>query len=104
MNGQDVLKAVMRLRGMSSEVLANKLGYAHASGVSERLRNKQDVRADTLAKFLEAMDCEIIVRSKIGDKEKWIIDGSSESARSSGSSETVRSSNSSESAQTTSKE
>lgn len=104
MNGQDVLKAVMKLRGMSSEVLANKLGYAHASGVSERLRNKQDVRADTLAKFLEAMDCEIIVRSKIGDKEKWVIDGSAETARSSGTSETVRSSSSPESAQSVRKE
>lgn len=75
MNGKEVLKAVMASRGYSMEVLADKLGYSHASGVSERLRNKQDVRVDTLAKFLEAMDCEIIVRSKIGDKEKWVVDG-----------------------------
>ncbi len=80
MNGKDIVKKVMKIRGMSMATLAEKLGYAHANGVSERLRNTQDMRTDTLAKFLDAMDCEIIVRSKVGDKEKWIIDGVAETA------------------------
>lgn len=76
--GKDVVAKVMKLRGMSSPVLAEKLGYTYASGVTERLRVMQDMRADTLAKFLEAMDCEIIVRSKLDDRSKWVIDGEPE--------------------------
>lgn len=75
MNGKEVVAQVMKLRGISGTLLAKKLGYATQSGVSERLRGTQDMRADTLAKFLNAMDCEIIVRSKLDDKKKWVIDG-----------------------------
>lgn len=75
MTGKEVVEQVMKLRGMSGTLLAKKLGYATQSGVSERLRGTQDMRADTLAKFLEALDCEIIVKSKLDDKKKWIING-----------------------------
>lgn len=78
MNGKDVVKRIMELRGMGSAVLSEKLGYASGSGVRERLRGVQDMRVDTLAKFLEAMDCELVVRSKLGDKTKWVIDGKEE--------------------------
>ena len=78
MNGKNVVRQVMKLRGISGRVLAEKLGYAAGSGVTERLRNEQDMRTDTLAKFLEAMDCEIIVRSKLGDKKQWVINGKDE--------------------------
>ena len=77
MNGKEVVEQVMKLRGMSAPVLAQKLGYATTSGVSERLRGTQDMRADTLARFLTAMDCEIVVRSKLDDKKKWVINGES---------------------------
>lgn len=78
MTGKEVVEKVMKLRGMSSPVLADKLGYSHPSGVTERLRGSQDMRADTLAKFLEAMDCEIIIRSKLDDRTKWVINGERE--------------------------
>lgn len=75
MNGKDVVKAVMKQRGINAAVLAEKMGYATRSGISERLRGTQDMRADTLAKILMSMDCEIIVKSKLDDKKKWVIDG-----------------------------
>ena len=78
MTGKEVVEKVMKLRGMSSPVLAKKLGYSHPSGVTERLRGAQDMRADTLAKFLEAMDCEVIIRSKLDDRSKWVINGEPE--------------------------
>ena len=78
MTGKDVVEKVLELRGMSMQVLADKLGYKFASGVSERLRGTQDMRADTLAKFLAAMDCEIVVRSKLDDRSKWVINGEAE--------------------------
>lgn len=81
MLGKEVIAHVMKERGFSAAVLAEKLGYATPSGVTERLRGKQDIRTDNLAKFLEAMDCELIVRSKIGKKETWAIDGKATSKK-----------------------
>ena len=78
MNGKDVVKRVMKLRGIGSPVLAKKLGYSAPSGITERLRGVQDMRVDTLATILTALDCEIIVRSKLEGHEKWVIDGKSE--------------------------
>lgn len=75
MLGKEVVEKVMKLRGMSSPVLARKLGYATTSGVTERLYCKQDMRADTLAKFLAALDCEIIIKSTLSDKTVWVING-----------------------------
>ena len=73
MNGKQIVSEIMKKRGFTNAALAEKLKYPTASGVSERLRGKQDMRVDTLAKFLEAMDCEVIVRSKLTDKLEWTI-------------------------------
>lgn len=75
MLGKEAVRKVMALRGMSSPVLAAKLEYATTSGVTERLRGKKDIRVDTLAEFLAAMDCEIVVRSKLADKTVLVVDG-----------------------------
>jgi len=78
LTGKEAVEVIMKLRGMSTPVLAKKLGYATASGVSERLRGSQDMRADTLAKFLDAMDCEIVIKSRLNDNTKLIINGDSD--------------------------
>ena len=78
MNGKEIVAEVMKKRGFTNAALAKKLNYPTPSGVSERLRGKQDMRVDTLAKFLDAMDCEVIIRSRIGDKETWTVEIDSE--------------------------
>lgn len=75
MNGKQIVSEIMKKRGFTNALLSKKLNYSTVSGVSERLRGKQDMRVDTFVKFLEAMDCEVIVRSKLGDKTTWVIDG-----------------------------
>ena len=74
MNGKEIVAEVMKKRGFTNAALAKKLDYPTPSGVSERLRGKQDMRVDTLAKFLEAMDCEVIIRSKLNDKMEWKVE------------------------------
>lgn len=83
MKSSDIVKEIMKQRGHTYESLANTLGYiielngkkkGRANMVSERLRGKQEMRVDTLVKFLDAMDCEVIIRSKLKDKTQWIID------------------------------
>ena len=73
MNSKNILKAVMKHRGHTHESLATKLGFKSSSGVSERLRGTADMRVDTLVKFLEAMDCELVIRSKLSDKSSWTV-------------------------------
>lgn len=73
----EIIRDVMKHKGISQATLAEKLGYSHASGVSTKLQRSNSLRVDTLAKFLDAMDCQLIIRSNTDGRE-WILneDGS----------------------------
>ena len=73
MMGMEVVKLLMTERKISNKFLAEKLNYKTPSGVSERLRGSQDMRADTLAAFLAALDCELVIKEKTGDKREFKI-------------------------------
>jgi hypothetical protein len=75
MKGKDAIKEIMKLRGFGSPALAKKLGYAAPSGVTERLRVRDDVNVNTLVQFLEAMDCTLVVKSNLNDRTEIVIDG-----------------------------
>lgn len=74
MNSKQIVSEIMKKRGFTNTALAEKLKYPTVSGVSERLRGKQDMRVDTLVKFLEAMDFEVVIRSKLSDKMEYIVE------------------------------
>ena len=71
MECKNVIREVMKLRGFSNKTLAESIGYKTASGVSERLRG--NMRVDVLVKMLDAMNCELVVKSKLADKSQWDI-------------------------------
>lgn len=74
MNAKQIVAEVMNLRGWSQKKLAEKLGYATATGVANRLNGKtKDMNVDTLIKFLSLMECEVVVRSTTKDKAEWVI-------------------------------
>lgn len=73
MKAKDIVKELMKKRGHTNYSLAEKLGYANHSSVSELLRKKSDLSVTTLLKFLEEMDCELIVKSKLDDKTVWKV-------------------------------
>ncbi|MCR5099991.1 MAG: DUF4298 domain-containing protein [Butyrivibrio sp.] len=72
----DVIKEVMQYKGYTQASLAQKLGYSHASGVSTKLQRANGLRVDTLIKFLDAMDCQLVI--KASDKEWTISDNDSD--------------------------
>ena len=74
MTPEDVIKAVMKEKGYSYATLAEKMGHSNASYISERLRRKTTLRTDRFIEILEAMDCEIVVKDKIGKKQSWKVD------------------------------
>lgn len=73
MRAKESVKEIMKLRGHTNQSLSEKLGYNHASGVSQRLRGDGDMSVSVLVKFLKAMDCELIIRSNLNDKVQWTV-------------------------------
>lgn len=73
MNAGDLIKEVMHSKGFSMRTLATKLGYSTGSYVSERIRRVNGMRVDNFLEMLEAMDCDIIIKNKIGKKEQWVL-------------------------------
>lgn len=79
MNAKNTVKEIMRVRGHNHRTLAAKLGYVTQngdvlpSGVSNRLSGAQEMRVDTLVKFLEELDCELVIKSRTADKQEWKI-------------------------------
>ncbi len=84
MKGKDALREVMGMRRVTQTALAKMLGYPAQSGVSQRLQGKYDLRTDILAKFLEPLDCELIIRDKKHPERVWVI-GSDEEDKKTGS-------------------
>lgn len=69
---KETIREVMNAKGFTNALLAKKCGYNTPSGVSTKFERKT-MNVDTLIKFLEAMDCELVIRSKTTDKSEWVI-------------------------------
>lgn len=72
MNIENIIREIITKKGYTQKSLANKLGYEHASGVSEKLRRKGGMRLDTFVKILNAMECEVVIRSKT-NRDEWSV-------------------------------
>ena len=69
---KETIREVMNAKGFTNALLAEKCGYNTPSGVSTKFERKT-INVDTLIKFLEAMDCELVIRSKTTDKSEWVL-------------------------------
>ena len=69
---KEIIREVMNAKGFTNALLAEKCGYNTPSGVSTKFERKT-MNVDTLIKFLEAMDCELVIRSKTTDKSEWVL-------------------------------
>lgn len=73
MKPNKIIQDIMKLRGFSNQSLATKLGKSTASAVSNKLSRENGMRIDNFIEMVEAMDCEIVVRSKLKDKREWYL-------------------------------
>ncbi len=73
MNIEKIIKEIMLKRGYTQKFLATKLGFSTTSGVSEKLRRKEGMRVNTFVKFVNAMECDVIVKSRSSNDE-WRVD------------------------------
>lgn len=73
MNEIEIVKALLAEKKMSYKVLAEKMGYNTPSGVGNRLSGKS-ITVARLVEMLDAMDCELIIKNKVGDKESYVVE------------------------------
>lgn len=73
MNEIEIVKTMMKTKGASGAVLAEKLGYNTASAVTNRLQSKT-MTVEKLVELLGALDCELVIKHKMGDKETFVVD------------------------------
>ena len=72
MNEIAIVEKLRESKKMSYKHIAEKMGLATPSGVSNRLQSKT-MNVETLIEMLNAMDCELIIRNKVGDKETYVV-------------------------------
>lgn len=78
MNEIEIVKKMMTTKKASGAVLAEKLGYKTASAVTNRLQSKT-MTVEKLIELLGALDCELVIRHKMGDKESFVVDNENRS-------------------------
>lgn len=63
-NETEILKKLMKMKGYTLQLIAENAGLKRHSNVSEMMRRSRSMRVDNLVRILEAMDCEVVIRSK----------------------------------------
>lgn len=78
MNEIEIIKTMMKTKKASGAVLAEKMGFKTASAVTNRLQSKT-MTVEKLIEILGALDCELVIRHKMGDKETFVVDNENRS-------------------------
>ena len=73
MKPNEIVKDIMKFRGVTYAFLADKLGKSTPSAISNPLSRENGMRIDTFLEMIEAMDCEVIVKSKLNDNAEWNV-------------------------------
>lgn len=70
----EILKSIMKHRGVGNSVLAKRLGVADARIIYERI-NQKNISIAKLNEILRVMDYEIVIQPTTkGDGEKYKVD------------------------------
>lgn len=62
MKASDIIKTVMKSRGITQVDLSIKMGMASQSGISAKLN--RDFKMSSFAELTKVLDCEVILRDK----------------------------------------
>lgn len=70
MQGNNIIKEAMALSNLTQKDLQKLMNLKSQSSISTML--KSDMRISTFVKLLEALNCEVTVKYKSGDKD-WTL-------------------------------
>ena len=80
MNEKQLLKKILRELKITQTELAKRLGYNAQSGVAQLVGgNHKFLSVPTLVRALDAIGCELVIRSKEDATREWIITAEEES-------------------------
>ena len=74
MNDREIVREAMHVRKFTQELLAKKTGYTSSAAISRILSVSNGMRTDNFIKLLDAMDFEVVVRSKTKSGEEWKVE------------------------------
>lgn len=61
MTEKELLKRAMKIRGITQEELAKKVGYSQQSAINSILNVRPNTRTDILVRLLNAMDYDLVI-------------------------------------------
>lgn len=73
MDLQSVLKTIISSRGLSYRKIGDMLGGITSQGVSSRLNTPHSLSVAMLLRYLDILECELIIRSKRENDDCWLI-------------------------------
>ena len=74
MKAGKIVRKLMGMRGYTYQALADKLGRKGASAISNIVFRENGMRVSSLLEMLNAMDCELVIHSKLKDKNEWVVE------------------------------
>ena len=73
MNEIEIIKTIMKSKGLTGAMLANKLGHNTPSAVTNRLQSKT-MTVEVLIRLVDSLDCELIIRDKVNPCDFFVVD------------------------------
>lgn len=79
MTVKEIVYLLSTKQGLTQDDLANKIGYTNQGGVARPLsrNNGMTMQVDTLIRWLEALDAQIVIEPLDGD-DGYVLDGEKE--------------------------
>ena len=72
MSAQEALREIMNVREWTYALLSARLGLSLQT-IADKLNKRNAMSVAMLLRLCEAMDCELVIRSKLGDRTEWVI-------------------------------
>lgn len=73
MTAGTIVSKILKQRGITRQLLAEKLGYKFPSAITGRLASGNAITTELLLTFLKEANCELVIRSKQKDHSEWVI-------------------------------
>ena len=74
MNVTEIIREIMKSRGFNQSILAERCGVKRQSNISEYLKHNNNMRLNTVLAMLDAMDYDIVIRSRLTDKTEYKVE------------------------------
>lgn len=72
MDIRNVIKMIMKEQGFTYELMGQKMDGKSRQQIADRLNRPVTMNLSTLFKFLDVLDCDLVIRSRRKGHEEWV--------------------------------